>query len=566
MPGYFSTLNTALTALQTQKKSLDVTGHNIANANTEGYSRQRAVHSSTSPYHTVGMGTPTSAGQVGSGVEITEISRMRDQFLDSQINEEKQGQGYWEKRYEGLHRIELIFNEPSDSSLGTIMNQFWNSLQDLSNNPEDPAVRETVKQTGMTLSDTFHSLHDQLTDYQAALDDDVDTMVREINSIVGRIADLNTQIVELKGSGKNPNDLLDKRDMLVEDLNKIVNVQSRVDQRGNMTVTLGGVSMVSYDNTNDLEFDGDNIFFNMDSDDPAEYDAGTDILAQIENGQLRGILDVRTHDIDTYLGRLNELASTFAEEFNTVHHAGYDYEGNTGEDFFVGDSTGTINAETIYIANDILNDINKIAAGELVDNPGVAKVNNINENIPDIEGYSYDFNVTHNTGDTYDYTITEYDQDGNPTATPLTGSYTLGDPEIDTGGHFSAQLQFVLEGEGDASISYDPVLGTGNGDNATKLANVIKKDKIFSNENASMLDYYKTTISTIGVEGQRADQMVSNQSVLVDQLNNQRISVSGVSLDEEMSNMIQYQQAYNAASKVVVTIDEMLNSLIGIIG
>ena len=564
MSGYFSTLNTALKALQVQKKSLDVTGHNIANANTEGYSRQRAVQSSTAPYHTVGMGTPTGAGQVGTGVEITEITRMRDQFLDAQINEETQSQGYWDKRYEGLHRIELIFNEPSDSSLGTIMNQFWSSLQDLSNNPEDPAVRETVKQTGLTLADTFHSLNNQLTDYQGALNDDVSTMVDEVNSIASRLADLNIQIVELKGSGKNPNDLLDKRSMLLEDLNKIVNVQSREDERGNLNVSLGGVALVSDDRVHEIEYDNDVVSFKE-----------TGIEAKIDKneagGELGGIIDIRDKDINNYLGRLNQLAETFTEEFNTVHQAGYDYNGNIGEDFFVGDSTGTINAETINISNDIINDVNKIAAGGLVYDSDVVTINDIQNNL---DGHTYEFKVRENTTDLnikFNYEIIERDETGALVGPPYTGGeYTVtqfnNSEEIDTNSlgvayTLNGRLDFKLNGAGD----FEQIPGTGNGDNATKLADVIKEKKVFDSGNSTMLNYYKSTIASIGVEGQRANQMVNNQSVLVDQLNNQRISVSGVSLDEEMANMIQYQQAYNAASKVVVTIDEMLNSLMAII-
>src|SRR5690554_6525217 len=173
MANYFNTINTALRALQAQQKSLDVTGHNIANANTEGYSRQRAIHSATDPYTVPGFGMPAGAGQVGTGVEIAEIARIRDKFIDGQINEEKQSLGYWEKMYEGLHRIKLIFNEPSDSSLSFAMTKFWESLQELSNNPEDPAVRESVKQTAQTMIDTFHNLNDQLADYKRSLNADV---------------------------------------------------------------------------------------------------------------------------------------------------------------------------------------------------------------------------------------------------------------------------------------------------------------------------------------------------------------------------------------------------------
>jgi len=561
MPGYFSTLNTALKALQVQKKSLDVTGHNIANANTEGYSRQRAVHSASDPYTVVGMGMPTGAGQVGTGVELAEIARVRDQFLDGQINEEKQSLGYWEKRYEGLHRIELTFNEPSDSSLGTIMNQFWDSLEDLSGNSEDPAVREIVKQTALTLTDTFHSLHDQLTDYKSSLNDDVTTMVSEINSIARRVADLNSQIAQIKGAGKEPNDLLDRRDLLFEELNTMVNAQGRVDQRGNLNISIGGVSLVAIDDVHLLDIEK--------STNPGEkYEdkivfAKTRTEAIIESGELAGVLNIRggkeDGEIDSYLNRLDNLARTLKESFNEVHRAGYDFNGKPGKDFFVGDDAYTLN-----LSNDI-SDPNNIAAGQLVDNPGIVALNEINTT----DGYSYEIEVTENAdpGIAFDYTIVEKDEEGN-----ILGSYSddlsLSEFQdesfvIDTGTNLSGQLKFTIEEAGTANVSYD--IGSGGGDNALRLAKVIKEEKLFNDSKATMLDYYKSTISIIGIDGQRANQMVNNQSVLTNQLNNQRISISGVSLDEEMANMIQYQQAYTAASKVITTIDQMLDSLMGII-
>ncbi|MEJ6950164.1 flagellar hook-associated protein FlgK [Natronospora cellulosivora (SeqCode)] len=560
MPGYFSTLNTALKSLQVQKKSLDVTGHNIANANTEGYSRQRAVHTAADPYTVVGMGMPTGAGQVGTGVKLEEISRVRDQFIDAQINGEKQSLGYWDKRYQGLHRIELIFNEPSDSSLGESMNQFWGSLQDLSNDPEDPAVRETVKQRALTLSDTFHSLDNQLTSYKNSLNDDVSTMVNEVNSYATRIADLNKQIVRVQGAGKKPNDLMDKRDLLFEEMNKLVNVQGRVDQRGSLNISISGINMVSHSDTHLLNIERgpegsyeDTVVFSR---------TGTEAI--IEAGELAGVLNIRDEEIPHYKDQLDTIASELIENFNQVHRAGYDFNGEAGQDFFVGDD-----AFSIGVATEISNDVNKIAAGSLLDELGVIRINNFE--MDSEEDFSYEIevieNVMENEENTFTYTIREYGADGEESEVYTnTITYSQVNDEnffISLPEEFNSTMEFKIEGAGELSIT--STRAAGDGDNAFRLADVINGRKLMNDGKATLLDYYKSTISVVGVDGQRANQMVDNQNVLVDQLNNHRISVSGVSLDEEMANMIQYQQAYTAATRVITTIDQMLDSLMGII-
>ncbi len=570
MANYFNTINTALRALQVQKKSLDVTGHNIANANTEGYSRQRAVHSTTNPYTVPGFGMPAGAGQVGTGVEISEIVRMRDQFIDGQINEENQALGYWEKKYEGLHRMELIFNEPSDSGLQSSMTKFWESLQVLNNNPEDPAVRETVRQTAQTLVDTFHNLSDQLLDYKKSLNADVKTIVDDINSIGDRIADLNAQIVDVKGTGNNPNDLMDKRDLLFEELNTLVAVQGYEDTKGNLHVSLGGTRLVSGNKVNELEVeDGAKEF-----EDVIKFkNTGSD--AVIESGELRAILDLRggypdedgvtTGEISTYIKKLDNLATDLVSNFNNVHRDGYDLEGNhPAVNFFrdTGPGGTDVDSSNIELSGDILDSedgVNRIAAGSFNDNPSVLEVNNstigsdkydFTIKAAEMPGYKYTVSITQN-GDTITGQITDTQVGTNITKSDL----------ANTTGLITGDVEFAVIKPGSASVGYNP----GSGDNAVNLADVINKEKLFNSKTATMLDYFKSSISTLGIDGQRADRMVDNQNTLVEQLNNQRTSISGVSLDEEMANLIQFQQAYNAAAKVINTTNQVLDSLMGII-
>lgn len=580
MANYFNSLNIALKSLQVQKKSLDVTGHNISNANTEGYSRQTAVHKASNPYTVNSRNMPTAAGQVGTGVDIAEIKRIRDQFIDGQINEENQALGYWQKKYDGLHRLELTLNEPSESSLGTAVTKFWESLQDLSNNPTDTSVRETVKQRAITMTDTFHTLHDQFTDYKISLNDEVGTKVRDVNSLARRIADLNREIAEIKGSGNNPNDLMDNRDQLFKELNQIVDVQGTTDNRGNLNISIGGIKIVNNDDVHELMVEPAN-----ETEEPGkEYEnkvvfAKTGAEAIITGGELAGIMEIRDDFLassekaaaegkeyeNSYLIKLNKMAATLKEEFNKVHQQGHDLNGEPGIEFFTGNDAFDIDINDSITDSD--QGINKIAAAKPVsaelfssNNKDVVKMDSVNTfDDPDniIDNFMVDYDDSSG-----DYTVVALDEEGN--MIDSVSDTASGSPEtiIMSGSNYDLEFDLELNESGTAYINK---LGAENNANALELARVVKEKKLFNKGKSNMLDHYNSVISTLGVEAQRADQMVNNQEVLAEQLNNQQQSISGVSLDEEMANMIKYQQAYNAAAKVISTTDQMMDSLIGIL-
>jgi len=548
LANYFNTINIGLRGLQAQKKSLDVTSHNIANANTEGYSRQRAVHSTTDPYTAPGFGMPEGAGQVGTGVEIEEINRIKDQFVEGQIWEKKQSQSYWNRRSDGLSRIENIFNEPSDSNLSAAFDKFWQSLEDLSNNPEDSAVRATVKERANTLVDSFHSIDEQLTAYKKSLNGDVKTTVDEINSLGKRISDLNEQIAHIKGTGKNPNDLMDTRDRLIEELNQKVNVRTRKNDRGYINVSIGGMSFVSGDAVNELKTETVSGSPNEDIIKFAELDK----KANINSGELAALIDLRGAGgegiIPDQKEKLDNIANTFANRFNEIHNSGYDLNKDAGEDFFLSDDGSNINADSIILNGTIDNDISKIAAGSLSDNRDVVTVED---------------NGTYN-GDEYSVTIDK--NNSTYTLKNLTTDTTIATNANYTGDSFTAEgLTFNVEDSGTAFVNNN----IGSGDNALNLADTIKSDELdFNNDGnieGTVMGKYESVISSLGVQGQRANQMVENQDTLVNQLENKRQSISGVSLDEEMANMIKYQQAYNASAKLISNANRMLDSLMGIL-
>ncbi len=559
MSNSFSGINIGLSGLRAQQKSLDVTAHNIANANNDGYSRQRAVHTAGKPHPAPGMNMPGSAGQVGSGVDITEIERIRDDFIDEQIRLENQELGKWEKVNEGYKRIESIFNEPSDNSLNQGLDNFWQSLQDLSNNPEDSAVRSTVQQRGLTLVDTYNSLSNQLTDYRKSLNEDTRSIVNEINSLSNRIADLNKQISQVDSSGNQANDLLDKRNELFSNLNELVNVRGFIDNDNNLNINLGGVNLVSKNRVEELdikETEGNNLY-----QDKVIFST-TGHNADIKGGQLAGILETRDQVITNYLNQLDQIAFKMGERFNNIHSQGYDVDGDQGQDFFdiVENIEGT--AGEIDLSEAVKDSINRIAAGNFSSNPEV-----INASPVEIHEYNnYELNISKleneengTNGPDFEYVLQEIN-----TGEVFEGEASRGEiidlSEI-SGVDFDDIFKFEIKQKGKTEINFKAKLGNGN--NSTALAKSLKDNEVING--SSVMGAYESLISGLGVEGQRSEQMVDNQKVVLNQLKNQQESISGVSLDEEMANMIKYQHAYSAAARIISNTDQMLESLMQII-
>ncbi|MFS8534695.1 MAG: flagellar hook-associated protein FlgK, partial [Limnochordales bacterium] len=232
-PTFFG-LDIARRALQAQMRALDVVGHNIANANTPGYSRQVAIFATTPPYPAPMLNSMIQAGQVGTGVQIEAIRRLRDQFVEMQLRNETESLGRWNARYEALKQVELFLAEPSDYGLRDALDQFWQSLQDLHQQPESDAARAVVRERALLLAASFQHVHKQLTDLRLDLNRLVELEVQKINTLSERLANINAQIHRVHLSGHEPNDLLDQRDQLILELAEIVDIS--VLERDNRTV------------------------------------------------------------------------------------------------------------------------------------------------------------------------------------------------------------------------------------------------------------------------------------------------------------------------------------------
>ncbi|KHF29020.1 Flagellar hook-associated protein 1 [Anoxybacillus sp. BCO1] len=221
----FHGLETVRRGMTAQQQALYVTGHNIANANTPGYSRQRVNFEQTPPYPFASKNRPVVPGQMGTGVEGGTVQRMREEFLDVQYRGENMKYGYWNTRAEALYKMEEIMNEPSDEGLAKTLDRFWQSLQDLAVNPSNSGARSVVRQRGMAVAETFHYLSSSLKSIRDDIKNELDVTVKAVNSLARQLNDLNKQISEVEVHGYLPNDLYDERNRLLDELSQYVNVK-----------------------------------------------------------------------------------------------------------------------------------------------------------------------------------------------------------------------------------------------------------------------------------------------------------------------------------------------------
>lgn len=522
MVSTFHGLEVAMRALSTQQAALYTTSHNISNANTEGYTRQRVnfeqVSTLTGSRYTEGV-----KSNIGSGVQAGSIQRVRDSFLDVQFRNENGKVGYYDQRAAAMSQMETIMNEPSEEGLSFAMDQFYNALQDLSVNPEDSGARSVVSQRGQAVADTFNYVSNSLEQVRGDLNSQIDVTKTEFNSLVDQINNLNQQIGEVEPHGHVPNDLYDERDRLIDRLSSIANVSVKYVKSsgqpseiatGKATITLNGTGgeeitlvdgasyetnhmFVKKDDQNNVEsfafYDPSQIDPNLDTITEADLPADSTSVAAADfssAGELKGLMEMSGYvdgdgniagHYNKMLDDLDEMAVAFVNEFNRVHQNGSNLADDNSYDFFEIDETAERPASTMKVTDDIIDDPKKIAASS-------------------------------------DGT----DGDGQ-NAIDLANVYT------------KPQEDYEVPGE-----------GLGN--------------------KTSVKSFYESIIGEMGVVTQESNRMVNNAAVLRQQVQENRSSVSAVSLDEEMTNMIRFQHAYNAAARGMTAVDEMLDRIINNMG
>jgi flagellar hook-associated protein 1 FlgK len=463
--GEFGAINTALSALQAQQRALETTGQNVANANTDGYSRQRvrlaSVGSATTPaFFARGSGT-------GGGVAVQDVERISDRFLELRAIQEHATDASLQQTNSILGRVELAFAEPGDNGLQAQMSNFWSSWDDVANAPDDLAARSQLLESAQTVVTGFHTVASDLDSLKQSSLEQAGNDVAQVNDLAARIAQLNQGIQSAVNGGLQPNDLLDQRGVLLQQLTSLVGVTTQDGPNQMVNVFIGGTALVRASTAATMHLDNTGpVSFRWDTDNS---------VAAVNSGSDGGLLQAINVDIPKYRDAVNNVATLFRNTVNAQHEQGVDLNnapsGTPGgaDLIFPGGTTGTVDAATISVNPAITPD--KIAA---------AAVN----------------------------------------AGKLDGSNALTMAEL-------------------ASSATGP-------DQA-----------------------YRSLVDNLGVDVQRAGIQADIQTQITQQTDNARQAVSGVNIDEEMTNMMQFQHAYEAAARFLTSVDSNLDTLIhatGLVG
>ncbi|MCK9211155.1 MAG: flagellar hook-associated protein FlgK [Ignavibacteriaceae bacterium] len=440
-------------SLATYQQALDISSHNIANASNPDYSRQKAILSPE-------KSELVNSLSFGTGVKLDLIQRQRDTLIDSQIRTNNQKYSDNSKRSDILGQVEQLFGEPSDLGLSTTLNSFFNSWSEASVSPNSSPLRFDILRSAENLSNKVRDIYEGITNVKSSLMSDATDIVSNVNNYLKEIQSLNSQIYEVHLKNQQPNDLLDQRDVVIDKLSKLVNINVTTDSSNTVIVSIGGVFAVDKTMAKEFQLTEDNGKLTIKS--------GVDGSSiNLTGGELFAVTDIYSKTIPGYLEKIDSLMNTLTDSVNQLHASGYTITDpkQTGVNFFDGYKDGVLT-----INSDIMNDPNKIALSK----------------------------------------------DG-----------TAGNAEI-----------------------------------ATKIAD-LSSAKLLNGTTLS--DNYGSLISEIGSQKQSSDQMAQSNQLVLQQLDQQKSSVSGVSIDEEMTNVLKFQRAYEASAKMIKIADEMLQTILNMV-
>lgn len=349
-------LNIARTALSAQRKAMEISSNNLSNSGTEGYTRQRAI---LSPHEA----TPLPSGMYGSGVQVENVQRVRDSFLDASFRDQASSTSYSEQRSDLLSRVESALNEPSDSGLSASLDAFWSSWSDLANDPTSTTARSAVQERGRQVASTFQQIDARLDDSRTAAESRLEGQIRTLNEKAERIAELNSKIVSEESSGITAPNLRDARDLALDEMSDIVDLKVSEQENGSVTVFTDGLNLVDGDDAETLE---------------AKKDGSGDFELQLKGssraisdpgGSAGAIMDFLNDTLPGYVSDLDKMAKNLVEETNAIHRndsepeEGVNPNGNFDVDFFDTTDADAKEAGGIELSSAVANDEQEIVAG-----------------------------------------------------------------------------------------------------------------------------------------------------------------------------------------------------------
>lgn len=605
MNNLFSSLQIAKRALSTQRLGLSVAGHNISNVNTPNYARQQ-------PLVEPGVG---GAGM--AGVEITYIRRVQDRVVDERLRLNTQELAKWQTLSDRLSQIETFFSDLAGIGLSGALSDFWNSWQDLTVSPESESSRLVAVQRGVVLASRLQGMNAGMEESHIDLDAEINRKITETNEITTRIGKLNQEIISIELSGSQANDQRTLRDYQLAQLSELINFRTIERKGGSVQVFVDSLSLVEGVRVTELVAQ-----LTADSNEGSTSTASTKILASnnevaVSGGALAGLIEARDQHLPSMLTRMKTLSESLITQINKLHRLGYGLDNSTGLEFFSGTSI-----DDITVNSELLADPKKLGVSSALDAPGnnetALEIAQLQTSltigatvIPDdrqtltvesTDGWSKndilgvvgssDLNRTgtwakilsvdsgtqvtvklfqNPTTKTFNKRFNFEQEDGSTTVLTnkvyqdFDGNYMTIDPnptdELDIDQLANLPADPETEAFPENKLFQQWGGGVANSSVMTGLPQTFTSNEVFTEGTQTFNDYFAIMFSFIGTQSQQAQRNSDNNELLVQQLTDYREKVSGVSLDEEMANLIQFQRAFEASARYIRIVDEMLATL-----
>lgn len=480
-------LQSGKSGMNTAKAGIATAGHNISNANTEGYSRQRVTSEAQVTKQMTGQGGP----YIGEGSKIGKIERINDEYLEKQLREGSRDINYHEEKQLFLNQVEDVFNEMNGDGLNRLMSRFFNDFRKLSNEPSSEAVRQSVRESSQAMINDFRRLRTEVEQIRSHIDTRIDGNLRELNTYAEEMAELNKRIHAAEIQGHEANDLRDRRDAVAKKMSSMADLSMHKDNFGMINVDVKGVGPLVVGVNKEQFFWGrapevrdagplreKNAIEAVSPENSLQISrskfSDQYITSQFKSGKIGALVELRDRAISSVLERLDQLAYSVANSVNEIHQKGFTADGRTNVNFFRVPPTVTGAAQFLTMSDDIM----------------------------------------HSTGN--------------------------------------------------IAVALQPS-APGDNRNALAISN-LQNVHLLNDGRTTVDDFYNAIVADVGVASNRNNEALGQQRSILTQLNKVRDQVSGVSIDEETTNLMQFQHAFDASARVIRVADEMLDTILKLKG
>ncbi|MEW6659320.1 MAG: flagellar hook-associated protein FlgK [Thermodesulfobacteriota bacterium] len=570
MSGILGLMDIAKRALAAEQLGVEVTSHNISNVNTPGYSRQLLYLETSTPI-------PSPWGPLGYGVTVTGIERAFDSFATVKLDENTSLLTMNQSIKSDLEQVASLFNETQDGGISQLLSGFWDAWNDLADNPSGAGERQSLLSQAQNLADAFNFRADQLVQMRTSITQEIGPTIQKINDYADQIAELNREIISSEVNGQQANDLRDQRNTALNNLSELVGIRYYTTGDGSINVTLpNGTSLVESVNSWSLSYQitpGDTVSVLWNGP------GGTslDVTSSISGGELSAQIQVRDTLIPQYQSDLDDLAKELVAQVNSQHSQGVGldlFSTATSSNYVTNPGAVLINDPDLAFGNRIVNGTFTIhvedSTGASTATPitidGTTTLTSLAATLDAVAGISATvvtsgsenrLQITADSGYSFGFS-----QDTSNALMALgINTFFKGDSAwtIGVDDAVSNNVDLIATGQIDATTGAHPI---GDNSNALLLADL--GEQTVGPGGLTFSDAYQQIVTDIGLEAENAGDQMDYYQGLVDQFQEMRDSVSAVSLDEELTNLIKYQRAYQAAAKMVTTADEMLQTLLSL--